>query len=329
MNTSGIIFRVSLFGESHGPVVGVTVDGVPPGITLSEQDLMADLSRRRPGAKGTTPRLEKDAPEIISGIFNGFTTGAPLTIITKNAEGRSSDYKRFEGHPRPGHADFTASVKYKGFSDLRGGGHFSGRLTWGLVAAGVVAKKIIAPMHVGSELIAAGGNENIEEAIAKAIESKDSIGGIVECRVKNVIAGLGEPFFYSAESAISSMVFSIPAIKGIEFGSGFKAGEMKGSEHNDMIVDEKGKTSTNNAGGFNGGITNGNEIVFRVAVKPTSSIARPQSTYDFKEKSVRELVVEGRHDACIALRIPPVLEAVVAIVLADLRLLYNSTGNAG
>lgn len=321
MNTFGNIFRISVFGESHGPAVGIMVDGCPPGISVSEEELLTDLNRRMPGAKGTTPRKEVDKPEIISGIFLGKTTGSPIVISTKNSNKISSDYDNLKNVPRPGHADMAARTKYSGYNDPRGGGHFSGRLTWGLVVAGTIAKKILAPSKIQAELIEAGGLSDIEAAIEKAISENDSIGGIIRCTVKDLPAGIGEPFFVSVESAISQIVFSVPAIKGIEFGSGFQAAKMKGSEHNDTIVDMKGTTRTNNAGGINGGITNGNELVFQVAVKPTSSIARTQNTIDLKENKLVDLEIAGRHDVCIALRIPVIIEAVTAIALVDLKLI--------
>ncbi len=321
MNTFGRIFRVSLYGESHGNSVGVVIDGCPAGLPVSLSGFEHDLSRRRSGAKGTTPRKEFDIPHLMSGVFNDHTTGAPINIQFENSNTRSSDYARFRDTPRPGHADFTASQKYGGFEDYRGGGHFSGRLTLGLVAAGVIAKKIIDPLRIEAKLIEAGGMKDIERAVDKAIEEDESIGGIVECRVSNVPTGLGEPFFDSVESLLAHVAFAIPAIKGIEFGSGFRAAEMRGSEHNDNIISASGKTETNYAAGINGGITNGNDIVFRIAVKPTSSTSRPQETMNMKTGRIEQLKVEGRHDKCIALRVPPVLEGATAIVLADLLLL--------
>jgi chorismate synthase len=320
MDSFGKLFRISIFGESHGVSVGIVIDGCPPGIPLVADDFMEQLSRRKSGAKGTTPRQEADQPKIMSGVFNDFTTGAPLTILFENTNTRSRDYSQFRDVPRPGHADFVSQHKFKGFDDYRGGGHFSGRLTLGIVAAGVVARKIIAPVSVQSRLLEVGGSTDIEKAIDLAVENKDSIGGIVECTATGLPVGLGEPFFDSVEAVLSHMVFSIPAIKGIEFGSGFGAAKMKGSEHNDWFVEKTGKTATNYAGGINGGITNGNDIVFRVAVKPTSSTSAIQQTLNFKTGEVIDFEVEGRHDTCIALRIPPVLEAATAIVLADLTL---------
>jgi chorismate synthase len=318
MNTFGRIFRVQIFGESHGPVVGLTIDGCPPGINISPDDFTQDIERRKSGAKGTTPRIEDDIPKFLSGVFNKKTTGAPLTIIFENSNTKSKDYSKLQDWPRPGHADFVASKKYNGFNDFRGGGHFSGRLTLAIVAAGVLAKKIIEPIMVEAELIEANGKLNIEKAIDDAIEKQDSIGGIVSCKAKNLPIGLGEPFFDSVESLISHAIFSIPAIKGIEFGSGFEAAKMTGSKHNDTLLNENGKTVTNNAGGINGGITNGNDLEFRVAVKPTSSTPQEQESFNLEKKKIEKLRIEGRHDLCIALRVPVVVEAVTAIVLADL-----------
>lgn len=392
MNSFGRKFRVSIFGESHGEAIGVVLDGVQPGIRLGVEDFMGDILRRKSGSKGTTPRTEDDIPQILSGVYNGCTTGAPLTIIFHNRNTRSSDYKLFNDVPRPGHADFTASVKWMDFNDPRGGGHFSGRLTLPIVAAGVVAKKMTG-FPIGAELIEVGGvtreealkdifegscsvstgcageflaneeddteeklrndeNESLggvvsrdrghgngdsyqvgdeltlssadiwRKVLDKAIKEGDSVGGIVECRVSDVPAGIGEPFFDSVESLISHAVFSIPGVRGIEFGDGFRASRMKGSEHNDPFdnLDQPFRVhpGKNGAGGVNGGITNGNPIVFRVAFKPTSSISKPQKTYNFKTREMTTLQVPGRHDTCFALRTPVIVEAMTAIVLADL-----------
>ncbi len=320
MNSFGTSFRITIFGESHGPCIGINIDGCPPGIPLTEEDFAADLGRRKPGARGTTPRKEDDSPEIVSGCYKGFTTGAPLTVLFANKNVRSGDYDHLRNRPRPGHADFVASQRYKGFNDPRGGGHFSGRLTLALVAAGVVAKKIIEGVEVSAALLQAGGRSDIQAAVEEALAAGDSIGGLVECRAKNIPVGWGEPFFDPVESVISHLAFAVPAIKGIAFGSGFAAAAMKGSEHNDAIVDESGKTATNNAGGISGGLTNGNELVFRVAVKPTSSISKKQETLNVKSGKMEALEVKGRHDACIALRVPVVIEAITAIALADIKL---------
>ena len=321
MNSFGRIFRISIFGESHGIQIGVVIDGCPAGIPVTEDDLKDDFARRRAGGRGTTPRQEPDLPKIVSGVFRGKTTGAPLTIVFENKNIKSDDYDNLWDHPRPGHADFTAQQKYGGYNDPRGGGHFSGRITLGIVAAGVIAKKIIDPLAVTATLLEAGGNKDIIAAVEEAIESKDSIGGLIECRCTNMPIGLGEPFFDSAEALIAHMIFAVPATRGIEFGSGFRAAAMKGSQHNDPIITAEGKTATNYASGINGGITNGNDIVFRVPIKPTSSIGLPQETFNFKEQTVDSLLIEGRHDVCIALRIPVVIECATAIVLADLMLL--------
>lgn len=326
MNSFGKLFRISIFGESHGESVGIVMDGCPAGIPLRASDFEKELARRKSGAKGTTPRQEPDVPGIMSGVLNELTTGAPLMVQFDNTNTRSRDYSHLKNIPRPGHADFTAQHKFGGFQDYRGGGHFSGRLTLGLVAAGVVARKIIAPTEVNAILLEVGGSSDIEKTLDRAIDSMDSIGGLIECRITHVPVGLGEPFFDSLEAVMSHMVFSIPAIKGIEFGSGFQAARMKGSEHNDNIIDIEGTTETNHAGGINGGISNGNEIVFRVAVKPTSSTHQAQETMNMKTGKMEELSIEGRHDTCIALRVPVVVEAAAAIVVADFMLQAQHTG---
>ena len=350
MNTFGNKFRVSIFGESHGERIGVTLDGVLPGIPLSEEDFTQDLLRRKAGALGTTPRVESDLLEIVSGVYEGHTTGAPLTILFRNENTRSEDYEQFRKHPRPGHADFTANLKFGGFNDPRGGGHFSGRLTLGIVAAGVVAKKMLYFANFHAALTEVGGIKEADrwpEALRAAQADGDSLGGIVECTVENVPIGLGEPFWNSVESQISHAIFAIPGVRGIEFGDGFAAAAMHGSEHNDPFPEhhcchgehedeshecchgeggchhEEGECHheegeghhccgrhkrpqppvTNHAGGVNGGITNGNPLVFRVAFKPTASIAKAG--------------IPGRHDVCFALRTPVIVEAMAALVLAD------------
>lgn len=308
------------------------MDGVPAGIELTAADFEADLGRRRAGAVGTTPRKEKDQPEIVSGLLDGKTTGTPLTILFRNENTRSGDYSALVAQPRPGHADFVAREKWNGNNDYRGGGHFSGRITLGLVAAGVVAKKILGNrLNINASITEIGGirePERYEEIIRQAMSELDSVGGIVECRVTGEIpVGWGEPFFDSTESLLSHALFAIPAVKGVEFGSGFEAARMRGSEHNDPITGPDGKTATNYAGGINGGITNGNPIVFRVAVKPTSSIGKEQQTYHFKTGAVEPLVVKGRHDACITQRVPVIVEAVTAMVLCDLMLIASRDRN--
>ena len=324
MNSWGDRFRLSIWGESHGQQVGVSIDGVPAGIALSEEDFTADLERRRAGAAGTTPRKESDTPHIVSGVYNGFTTGSPLTIEFLNENTRSGDYRNLTIHPRPSHADWVAQQKWGGYNDPRGGGHFSGRITLGMVAAGVVAKKILGEeVTFSTNIIEIGGSRDKEQwdaIISSAQQSQDSVGGVVECRVQGVKAGLGEPFFDSVESLAAHLLFSVPAVKGVEFGAGFEAARMRGSEHNDPIISADGTTATNHAGGIVGGITNGNEIVARVAVKPTASIAQPQQTLNLESGKVEELVIKGRHDVCITLRAAVVAEAALAIALADLKL---------
>ena len=320
MNSFGRLFRVSIFGESHGESVGIVIDGCPAGIPLKQSDFEADFSGRKSGAKGTTLRQEPDSPRIMSGVYNDRTTGAPLMVLFENTNTRLGDYSQQKDIPRPGHADLTGHQKFGGYQDYRGGGHFSGRLTLGLVAAGVLAKKMIVPTTISSSILEVGGSSDIESALDRAIENQDSIGGIIECTIASVPAGLGEPFFGSIEAVMSHMVFSIPAIKGIEFGAGFRAAKMTGKEHNDNIVSAAGTTETNFAGGINGGISNGNEICFRVAVKPTSSTHQTQRTINIRTGEMEDLSIEGRHDTCIALRVPVVVEAVAAIVMADFML---------
>src|SRR5450432_680249 len=324
MNSFGRLFRMTIFGESHGAGVGLILDGCPAGLSLTADDFIPDIERRKGGIqKGTTPRQESDLPIFKSGVFNNKTTGAPITMLFENNNTRSGDYEKLRAIPRPGHADFVAHEKFGGYEDYRGGGHFSGRLTVALVAAGVIAKKILqfVQTEVRAEIKEIGGLKDLDAGLQKAIDAKDSVGGIVECRVQNLPASLGEPFFDSVESLISHAVFSIPAIRAIEFGTGFAAARMFGSEHNDAIADKTGRTITNHAGGVVGGISNGNELVFRVAIKPTSSTPKEQETYN-RDTGIREIFsVKGRHDLCIALRVPVVLEAVTALVLADLLLL--------
>ena len=324
MNSWGQIFRVSIWGESHGQQVGVSIDGVPSGIALCAEDFSKDLERRRAGALGTTPRKESDMPHIVSGVYNGFTTGSPLTIEFVNENTQSGDYRNLVAHPRPSHADLVAQQKWNGYNDPRGGGHFSGRITLGIVAAGVVAKKILGlEAKFATEIVEIGGEQDkakFADILESARAAQDSVGGIIECRINGIGAGLGEPFFDSAESLIAHLLFSIPAVKGVEFGKGFAAARMKGSEHNDAIIDKQGTTATNSAGGIVGGITNGNEIVVRAAIKPTASIAREQNTYNFESGKVEPLIIKGRHDVCIALRAAVVVESAIAIALADLKL---------
>jgi chorismate synthase len=321
MNNFGTIFKISIFGESHGECVGITIDGCPAGLPLSVDDFNVDIERRKGGTKGTTPRKEDDIPQLKTGVFNGKTTGAPLTILFENNNTRSSDYEKQRDIPRPGHADFVANKKFGGNEDFRGSGHFSGRLTVCLVAAGVVAKKLLSSIKINATILEIGGEADIEKGLQKAIDAKDTVGGIIECKVSGLPIGLGEPFFNSVESLLAHAVFAIPAVKGVEFGAGFAAAKMFGSQHNDALIDENGTTKTNNAGGIVGGLTNGNELVFRIAVKPTSSTPKIQNSLNWETNTVEEFSVKGRHDLCIALRVPVVLEAVTAFVLTDLMML--------
>ncbi len=314
MNSFGKLLRVELFGESHGPALGVLLDGVPAGLSLAEKDFVKELERRNPKVKGTTARKEKDKVWLLSGVFNGKTTGSPLMICVLNEDTDPSKYEKLKNTPRPGHADLTSWIKSGGFSDNRGGGHSSGRLTVGLVATGVIAKKLLKKVKIEAEIKELGGS------VDKAIKAGDSIGGVIQCRIKGLPAGLGEPFFDSMESLISHAVFAIPGIKAIEFGAGFKAAFMKGSEYNDVILDRSGRTRTNNSGGINGGISNGNDIVFRVAVRPSASIGLTQDTVNISSGKRTKIKVEGRHDVCFALRVPVIIEAVIAMVLVDMML---------
>lgn len=322
MNTFGTILRVHIFGESHGPLVGVTLDGCPAGLPLTEADLLPDLERRKGGTqKGTTPRQEADYPLFKSGIFNGFTTGFPITILFENNNTRSSDYEKQRSVPRPGHADWVAHQKFAGFEDYRGGGHFSARLTTGLVAAGAIAKKLMPGISIQARVTEIGGDTDTERGLQKAIDAKDSVGGIVECRVQGLPVGLGEPYFNAVESQFAHIMLAIPAVRGIEFGTGFAAARMFGSEHNDAIIAADGTTATNHAGGVVGGISNGNELVFRLAIKPTASTPRQQESLNWETGQVEPFAVRGRHDLCVALRAPVIVEGAAALVLGDLMLL--------
>lgn len=322
-NSFGEILRTTIFGASHAEELGVVLEGVPAGIRLTQDCFISDLERRRPQLRGETPRREEDIP-IVEGLnSDGVTTGEAVTIRFKNSNKRSSDYSRFESHPRPSHADLVQRRKYGPEYDISGGGMASGRMTVALVAAGVVAKRILNGVNFSASLKSVGGVERAEEfesIIAAAAASHDSVGGVVECCVGGVPHSLGEPFFDSAESIIAHLLFSIPGVKGVEFGDGFAGAAKRGSQRNDMIINSLGATQTNNEGGINGGITNGNDIVVRVAVKPTPSISMAQETFDFNSGEIRPLVIGGRHDACIARRAVVVVEAMVALALADLKL---------
>lgn len=321
MNSFGKLFQVQIFGESHGACVGIVIDGCPAGLSIPITDFLSDMERRKGGLqKGTTPRKEDDIPLIQSGIFNDTTTGAPIMIYFENKNTRSGDYDKIRNIPRPSHADFVAHQKYGGFEDYRGGGHFSARLTTGLVAAGVIAKKILKNITIHAQVVAVGGDEDVERGLQKAIEAKDSVGALIECTVDGLPIGLGEPLFDSVESLLAHILFSIPAVKGVEFGTGFKAAAMHGLEHNDAILNMEGTTKTNHAGGIVGGITNGNQLAFRIAIKPTASTPQVQESLNWETEKVEAFSVKGRHDLCVGLRAPVIVEAATAIVLADFML---------
>lgn len=346
--------HVSVFGQSHSPAIGVVVDGLPAGERVDMEELGRFLKRRAPGQNATsTPRKEADLPQFLSGLVDDVTCGAPLAALIENTNTRSQDYAQLRDKPRPGHADFTAQVKYGGFQDVAGGGHFSGRLTAPLCIAGGICLQILKrrgievaahiasiageadqpfdPMGESVETLDAlkrapfpvmdeKAGERMRKAILQAKEEGDSVGGIVECLVTGVPAGLGEPMFGGMENRLAAALFGIPAVKGVEFGAGFGVATMRGSENNDPFTVKDGKvvTETNHAGGILGGITNGMPLVFRLAVKPTPSIAKQQQTVSLSKKQVEELVVTGRHDPCIVPRAVPVVEAVTALILTDL-----------
>ena len=322
-NRFGNIFRITIFGASHAESVGITIEGTPKGIALTADMFRADIDRRRPALTGETARKEEDTP-IIEGLSpDGVTTGNAITITFKNSDKRSGDYSHLRVHPRPSHADLVQQRKYGKNADIAGGGMASGRMTVALVAAGVVAKEILKEVTFTTSLVSVNGisdSSKFNDIITTASREGDSVGGVVECRVKGINATLGEPFFDSVESVISHLLFSIPGVKGVEFGDGFEGTTKRGSERNDQIIDKDGTTLTNNEGGINGGITNGNDIIVRVAIKPTPSIAKPQTTYNFESNTTTPLSIGGRHDACIARRAVVVVEAMVAVALADLLL---------
>ena len=326
MNEFGKLFKVNIYGESHNASVGVLIDGIPAGISLDVSDFSHDLSARKPQKPSQTARVEADEPIIESGLFNGYTTGTPMLICFSNNNTQSKDYSNLVTQPRPGHADFVMNKKYNGYNDYRGGGHTSGRLTVGIVAAGVVAKKI-TNFQFETELVKLGTLTDMskkEEYLDKIVENKDSVGGVVRITVKNVPIGLGEPYFYSLESAVSQILYSIGAVKGVSFGVGFDGCELLGSQYNDSIIDSNGKTATNNNGGVNGGVSNGNDIIINVFVKPTPSIYKEQFTFDFKTGQVESLEIKGRHDNAIVERAMIVLENAVSIALCDLFLLSKA-----
>ena len=344
-STYGTLFTITTWGESHGPALGVVIDGCPAGLPLTPEDIQQYLDRRKPGqSRYTTARKESDQAEILSGVFEGKTTGTPISILIRNQDQRSRDYGNMKDCYRPGHADYTADIKYRGFEDSAGGGHFSGRLTAPLCIAGGICIQLLQQQgisimsriaSIGSvrdagELIeptadkpfptvsdAAG--EAMRREIAAAKAEGDSVGGTIECRITGLEAGLGGPLFGGMEGRIAKAVFAVPAIKGIEFGAGFAAAEMRGSENNDPFLMENGRviTKTNNCGGILGGITNAMPLTFRVAVKPTPSIAREQITLNTKTQQAEPLVIGGRHDPCIVPRAVPCIEAAAAIAVYD------------
>ena len=318
-------FRISIFGESHAAAIGVTMEGLPAGSPIDSGMLQAFLERRAPGRDAfSTSRREADAPEFLCGVKNGVATGAPITAIIRNADSRSNDYANLANVPRPGHADYPAEVKFGGFQDRAGGGHFSGRLTAPLcIAGGIVLQQLERlGVSVSARAIRIGGEtepERMEAAIAAAREAGDSVGGIVEAEIRGQPAGIGDPMFGGLENRIAQIVFGIPAVKGIEFGEGFAVADLKGSENNDPygVVDGKVAPLTNHAGGILGGISTGAPVVFRVAFKPTPSIAKEQDSVDLGKMESAKLVVKGRHDPCVVLRAIPCVEAAAAIAVFD------------
>jgi chorismate synthase len=334
-NSYGKLFTLTSFGESHGTCIGIVVDGCPAGLALAERDFQVDLDRRRAGdGPASTSRREKDRVEILSGVLNRVTTGAPVCLIIKNENIRDADYDAIRTRMRPGHADYTAYEKYGGFNDWRGGGRFSGRITTGFVMAGTIAKKILSALDikVTARAVEIGGivikstegadSKKVQSAIAAARKAGDSLGGIVEGTAINLPAGLGEPVFDTLDGELAKALLAIPAVKGVEFGAGFQAARLKGSENNDALAVKRGKiiTATNNAGGVLGGISSGMPLVVRVAFKPTPSIAMAQHTVDIKTMKPVSIEVSGRHDACIVPRAVPVVEAMMAVTLCDFAL---------
>lgn len=346
--------KVSIFGESHGVGIGITIDGLPSGVEINLEEVMKEMARRAPGKSNlSTARKEADAPEILSGFFEGKTTGTPLCAVIRNSDMRSKDYGKLKDLMRPGHADYPGHVRYNGFNDYRGGGSFSGRITAPLVFAGAICKQVLAGkgISIGAHIKSIGDiedksfyevelnkelledlknkelpllisekEEEMREAILKAKKEQDSVGGTIECTVLGINAGIGNPFFDSVESTLAHLMFSVPAVKGIEFGKGFEMSKLNGSNCNDEYYydGDKVKTYTNNNGGITGGITNGMPILFKVAMKPTPSISKVQRTIDIAEKKESELIIEGRHDPCIVQRAVPVIEAVTAMGILDL-----------
>ena len=323
MNTLGEVFRVSICGESHGEALVATIDGVPAGLAVDHEQLRAAMLRRQGEGRFVTARREPDEVAFVAGVYQGHTTGAPIALLIKNRDTRSEDYTRLMHHPRPGHADMVASVRYRGFNDPRGGGAYSGRLTAAMVAAGTIAKLVLAPAELHAELIQVGPSTRRAEwdaLLAATATRGDSLGGIVALRGNGLPIGIGEPPFDGVEPLLAKALMAIPGARGVEFGDGFASASMLGSAHNDPYLDGQGHTATNHAGGANGGLTNGNELTLRVAFKPTPSIARPQETFHLSQKRMETLRIGGRHDVCFALRTPVIVESYAAIALADLLL---------
>lgn len=351
----GNALKISIFGESHGGGIGVVLDGFPSGIVFDEEFILSEMARRAPGKnKQSTTRKEADHPKILSGLYQGYTTGAPICAVIENTDTRSGDYNNLASHPRPGHADYTGLVRFGGYNDPRGGGHFSGRLTAPLVFAGAMCKLYLKTrgITVGAHIQSIAQiqdtafddveinaetleklrtqpyailNPLAEKAMLAAIEDarmdQDSVGGVIECAAVGIPAGLGSPMLSTVESKLASLLFSVPAVKGVEFGLGFGFAEYRGSHANDLMEltdDEKVVTVTNNNGGVLGGITSGMPLLFRTVIKPTSSISKPQRTLNLASGEVEDLVVKGRHDPCIVTRAAPVIESAAAIALADL-----------
>ena len=358
-STYGESLKLSIFGQSHGPAIGMTLDGIPAGLPVDFDKLQVFLNRRAPGQNDwSTPRKEEDAPEFLAGIVDGYTCGAPIAAVIHNKNTRSGDYDNLKDQPRPGHADYTAQVKYGGFQDAAGGGHFSGRLTAPLCIAGGLCKQWLEEMgiQVAARILAIGGirddfqvnplapqldqigrdfpvfteeaGEKMRQRIAEVRAERDSLGGIIECYITGLPAGLGEPMFGGVESRIAQIVYGIPAVKSCEFGAGYSVGYLLGSQCNDAytIVNGEVRTRTNYAGGILGGITNGMPVIFQTAIKPTPSIEKPQQSISLREHAEKELVVKGRHDPCIVPRAVPVVEAAAAIAIYDLILSNTQTG---
>lgn len=321
----GTNFRIAIFGESHAAAIGVEIEGVPAGSRIDMDELQRFMDRRAPGRSATsTQRREPDVPEFLCGIRDGIATGAPIAAIIRNSDTRSSDYGNLANVPRPGHADYPAEVKFGGHQDKAGGGHFSGRLTAPLCIAGGIALQLLGRrgIAVSAKAVRIGGETDpakMEAAILAARADGDSVGGVVEAEVRGVPAGHGDPMFAGIENRIAQAVFGIPAVKGIEFGEGFAAADLRGSENNDPygMADGKVVPLTNHAGGILGGITTGAPIVFRVAFKPTPSIGKPQDSVDLATGAPVKLVVKGRHDPCVVLRAVPCVEAAAAIAVLD------------